>query len=136
MNPVLIDTSLWILVFKEGAPEGPMKEVQRIISEGSAATCGMIMLELLGGTRSLMEYRQLLEELQALHYLPETEPVWISASRLFFDLRRKGLTIPPTDILIASVALYHNYPLIHADHHFDLISKHTNLKSKMVVEFE
>ncbi|UCE17663.1 MAG: PIN domain nuclease [Gemmatimonadota bacterium] len=132
MSPVLIDTSLWILVFKEGAPEAPKKEVGRIISEGSAATCGMILVELLGGTRTPKEYVELLEELQALHYLPVTDRVWLSASRLSFELRRKGLTIPSTDVLIASVALNSKCLLLHSDHHFELISEHTNLKSHIV----
>ena len=132
MNPVLIDTSLWILVLREGAPEAPKKEVQRIVSDGSAATCGMILVELLGGTRTPKEFGELLEELQALHYLPVTDHVWLSASRLSFELRRKGLIVPTTDVLIASVALNSNCLLLHSDHHFELISKHTDLKSHIV----
>jgi predicted nucleic acid-binding protein len=132
MNPVLIDTSSWIVVFKEDAPEAGRKEVQRVISDGSAATCGMVMLGLLGGTRTPREYRELLEELQALHYLCETERVWLSACRLSFELRRKGVTAPSADILIASVALNHDCLLMHSDHHFDFISKHTDLKSQKV----
>jgi predicted nucleic acid-binding protein len=92
----------------------------------------MIMLELLGGTRTPREYQELEEELQALRFANENEKVWRSAWQLSFELRRKGLTIPSTDILIASVALQYGYHLLHADRHFELISKNTNLQTQMV----
>jgi predicted nucleic acid-binding protein len=43
-------------------------------------------------------------------------------------LHKKGITVPYTDILIASAALYSKATLLHADIHFDLIAKHTQLK--------
>lgn len=92
----------------------------------------MIMLELLGGTRTPKEYQELQEELQALRFAKENEQVWRSAWQLSFELRRKGLTIPSADILIASVALHYGYHLLHADQHFELIPKTAGLQTAMV----
>jgi predicted nucleic acid-binding protein len=45
-----------------------------------------------------------------------------------FDLRRKGLTIPYTNILIASAAIKEDMILLHADVHFDQVARHSTLK--------
>ena len=132
MNPVLIDISVWILVFQKDPPAAVADKVRKLIIDGKAATCGMIMLELLGGAKTSREYRELLEELQTLHYLGDSDQTWLSACRLSFTLRRKGLTIPSADIHIASLAIHYNFSLIHSDHHFDHIAKHSTLNSHRI----
>jgi predicted nucleic acid-binding protein len=54
--------------------------------------------------------------------------LWARAYELAFNLRRRGVTIPYTDILTAACALHANAIILHADAHFDLISKHFELK--------
>jgi len=49
------------------------------------------------------------------------------------SIRRKGVTIPYTDILIASTALAHEAILLHADAHFDLAAQITGLKVESFV---
>lgn len=132
MSLVLIDTSLWISVLKKGAPGNMIARIQGLLIDGTVASCGMVMLELLGDTRSPKEYRELKEELLSLHFLPVSTDIWLSACHLSFQLRRKGLTIPSTDILIAALALHNDVLIFHSDSHFDLISKHTKLKSEFV----
>ncbi|VAX37436.1 hypothetical protein MNBD_UNCLBAC01-1076, partial [hydrothermal vent metagenome] len=70
------------------------------------------------------EFYNLSEELAALHQLEFTPEIWAHASELGFSLRRKGLKIPNTDLLIAASSLIHQYPLWHRDKHFDLIAQH------------
>jgi predicted nucleic acid-binding protein len=53
--------------------------------------------------------------------------IWDKASLLVFNLRRKGITIPHTDILIAACAMSEGCVLLHADNHFDIIARHTDL---------
>jgi hypothetical protein len=45
----------------------------------------MVMLELLGGVRTERDYRELSEELRALHYLP-VEEGWPEAWQLSFPI--------------------------------------------------
>jgi predicted nucleic acid-binding protein len=40
-----------------------------------------------------------------------------------FNLRRKGVTVPYTDIMIAACAEKAEATILHADSHFDLISR-------------
>ena len=124
---VLIDTSAWIHALRKGGPLGPREAVGRVLAERRGATTGMVMLELLGGTRSRKEYQELFEDLRALHYLPVTDEMWTAACLLSHEIRRRGFHIPATDHLIASVAIANRCRLLHADRHFDLLAKHSRL---------
>jgi predicted nucleic acid-binding protein len=62
----------------------------------------------------------------------EIEPVEaaIGAADLYRELRKKGVTIKKSnDCLIAFYAIYFNIPILHNDSDFNLISKHTPLKT-------
>lgn len=127
---VLIDTSAWIIALRARKSQRAIKEVDAILAEGRAATSGVTMLELLSGARTEEEYTELLEDLSALHYLPTSKEIWSKSARMAFDLKRKGITIPTVDLVIASLAIDADCFLLHADVHFDLISKQTNLKTQ------
>ncbi len=96
-------------------------------------TFGMIRLEILGGTKTKGEFDRLKNRLEALNEIPADTELWERASELAFDLKRKGLTIPYTDILIASAAIRSKAILLHADSHFDIIVSHTELKVESYV---
>lgn len=133
MECVLIDTSAWILALRpDGSPEA-REEVRRLLESSRAATAGIVMLELLSGTRSQREFRELREELGALRLLDITSATWERAYRLGYDLRRAGLTIPSVDVLIAALALEHECSLLHADRHFDLIAEHHPLSVRSLL---
>lgn len=125
----MIDTSIWILSLRPGSKKEIEEEVSRIVIERRAATTGMIMLELLSGVSDAKMYRELLEDLQALHYLSVVEEVWNVSYGLGHGLRSKGVTVPSADLIIASIAIHNRVTLLHADKHFDLIARHSLLKT-------
>ncbi|MEW6203049.1 MAG: hypothetical protein AB1546_13815, partial [bacterium] len=84
------------------------------------------------GVRTEKQYKELFTDLKALHFIHITNGTWDASFWLGFDLRKKGLTIPATDILIATAAIESGCMVLHSDHHFDLISKHSNLTAKRV----
>ncbi len=49
--------------------------------------------------------------------------VWEAAVELARACRRKGVTLPATDLLIAACADYHSLGLLHHDRHFDEIAR-------------
>jgi hypothetical protein len=118
----LIDTSAWILALREGGPARGRDEIDRLIAGNRAATTGIIKLELLAGTRTEKEYKELKQDLESLVQLEVTSKTWESASYLAYGLRRKGITVPSADVLIVAIAAENGCNLIHADHHFDLIA--------------
>lgn len=124
---VLIDTSAWIHALRPTGLPRVRACVRDLLTEGRAATCEMIILELVGGTRTEQEYLELREELEALPQCPVTPAVWRSAYRLAYTLSRRGFTIPATDHLIASVVMTYACSLLHCDTHFDLLARHAGL---------
>ena len=134
IKPVLIDTSAWLFALrKEYVPE-IKNRVDHLLKENLVFTTGIIRLELLSGTRTKPEYQRLRSRLMALDNIVTDETIWDTAFDLAFNLRRKGLTVPNTDILIAACALYEDCILVHADNHFDLIAKHNNLQTESYVK--
>jgi predicted nucleic acid-binding protein len=102
--------------------------IDHLLKEDVVITTGMIKLELLGGTKTKSEFQRLKARLDALDTVQTDMQLWVRAYELAFNLRRGGLTIPYTDILIAACALHAKAIILHADAHFDLISKHVELK--------
>ena len=125
----LIDTSAWILGLKRNSSNQIKNILTEILDKDQSATTGIIILELLQGTRTKKEYTEILSDLSALHYFEVNKIIWEKASQLGFNLRRKGKTIPSTDLLIASIALHYDLILLHADNHFEQIQEHTHLKT-------
>lgn len=119
----LIDTSAWILALRKGGSQAAKEEVDRLIAEDQAATAGIIMLELLSGAITEKEYQELKEDLAALIQLEITAKTWEEASRLAYELRKKGVTVPSADVLIMTIAVEHGCTLLHADRHFDLMAE-------------
>ncbi|MCI2429482.1 PIN domain nuclease [Candidatus Acetothermia bacterium] len=130
---VLIDTSVWIAALRVGGPVVVRHEVEQLLAASRAATTPIVMLELLSGTRSSREFRELKEDLEALGQLELTPAVWERAYRLGCELRRAGLTVPIVDILIATLALEHGCMLLHADRHFEQIARHSPLRTRSLL---
>lgn len=124
---VLVDTSVWVLALRKTYIPVVKEKVERLLDEEYAAITPMITLELLGGTSSPKEFDRLRQRLEVLPQIPIDEVVWGEAARIEFNLRRHGLTVPYTDVLISSAALRSNVSLLHADKHYDLISDKTSL---------
>lgn len=79
----------------------------------------------------LKERDSLRIKLESLDVLPIKPAVWEQAYELGFSLRRKGLTIPTADLIIAALAIENNIFLVHHDEHFEMIVPcFPNLKTK------
>jgi len=130
---ILIDTSVWLFALRKDYIPEIKDRVAILLKENPVFTTGIINLEILSGTKSRSEYQRLKNRLEALEKIRTDEAVWDMACDLGYKLRRKGLTIPHTDILIAACALSEECVLLHADNHFDLIAKNVNLKVESYV---
>lgn len=133
-NLVLIDTSAWILALRPGNAR-VTERIDRLLAEDRGATTGIVILELLGGTKTLREFKELEKDMKSLHYFFTTEALWLKSSRLAFTLRKKGITVPATDVLVASLAVENGCLLFHVDSHFDLVAKHSNLEAENLLVY-
>jgi predicted nucleic acid-binding protein len=125
---VIVDTSGWVaFLARKGFPE-IKKAIASLLDEDRIATTGPIFLELIQGTRTQGEKEDTARRLHALHWLRVTDEHWHHASSLAFDLRRKGITVPAIDVLIATLSIDYDCELLHSDGDYDLIAKHSSLR--------
>lgn len=114
MAAVLADTSAIIEFFQPGGREDIRQEVGRLLDAGQLAICGIVVAELLQGVRE--------NERQPLLALIEEAQVWDlkledyeKAGELGNGLRRKGLKVPISDLIIAALALRMKAPVLTLD---------------------
>lgn len=116
---ILADTSVWIEFFKQRSGTGDRLEA--LILEGSIWVCGVVLFELVQGLKSDTERVKILGTVSHLPYVEMTPALWQKAGDLSSSIRKKGLTIPLSDILIAAVAIEHNLQIFTLDGHFEQI---------------
>lgn len=113
---MLVDTSAWIAFFRSTDPVASL--VDDVLRDASAAHCGVVELELRQGLRP-EERDDVLALIGATRRLSTEERDWAAAGDLLASLRRRGMTIPSTDGLIAHLALRHGAALVENDAHFE-----------------
>jgi predicted nucleic acid-binding protein len=119
---VLVDTSIWIEYFNK-PDSNAGKSLENLLKEGRVFLTGIILTELLQGAKIEKEFESILESMLALPFLETTLNTWIQAGRISFALRKKGITIPTTDLIIASLSLENNCKIFTLDLHFNKIPR-------------
>jgi hypothetical protein len=130
----LVDTSAWIFALRKNPFMPIMDRIEHLLELDVIYTFGMVRLEILGGVKTKDEFDRLKSRFESLYEIPADNELWESASKLAFSLQRKGLSIPYTDILIATAAIKSEATLLHADQHFDLISEKMSGGKELKVE--
>jgi len=128
-DSILVDTSAWILSFREtGNPK--LKEfMKEAIELDRVATTNFVILELLQGCKTAKEYDALKAQLDTLPLFAPDEIVWTIAYETGFSLRRKGITTPTVDILICSIAKRNELAILHHDEHIRIIARILGIES-------
>lgn len=128
---VLVDTSAWILSFKKGGNLKLKEFLKKTVRADLASTSPIIILELVQGCRTKEEQDALRIRLESLDVFSITKSIWERAYELAFLLRRKELTVPTVDLIIATIAIENNLLLLHQDRHFEIIaSTYPDLKTQ------
>lgn len=83
-----------------------------------ALVAGPVVFEVLQGTRSHDEFRTFRRILEGLPYLILGSSSWIAAAGVAAGLRRRGLSFPMTDVLLATLARERQCRLWSDDAHF------------------
>lgn len=127
---ILIDSSAWIEYLR--ATDSPTDRYLKQMLEGkqAIATTGVVMLEVLAGARDEPHARKLSRLLGSCTLLSAQEPSdHEAAAALYRSCRREGVTIRrPPDLLIATIAIRTDTPLLHLDADFDAIARHAPLR--------
>jgi len=118
---VLIDSSIWILALRAGAPGNLAGILGGLVGSGRARITEMVRLEIIGGARSSGELGEILSELEEVPCLKATTDQWHKAENMSLPLSRAGRRTAAADTLIAAVAVSYQVPLWHADRDFEQI---------------
>lgn len=120
---LLIDTSVWISLFRDRSGQ-VRQQLETLIANREVLLTRFTQLELLQGSLNEQEWDLLSTYLETQDYVELTNQSWQSAARIYFDLRRQGLTVrSPIDCCIAQAALENNLLLIHNDRDFEAIAQ-------------
>ena len=116
---VIVDTSI-LIDFLKGS-EKYAEEITSLLLKNRAITTGIIIAELLQGIKNPKEEQNISELMTAINTLEISTELWIKTGKLSSSLRKKGISLPLTDIAIATLALEFNLYVFTIDKHFEQI---------------
>lgn len=117
---IIVDTSVWIEYFNK--PDSSYGEsVEQLLRAGRVVGTGIVLTELLQGAKVKKEFDAILDSIIAIPFLETTLNTWVMAGEISYKLRRKGITIPTTDLIITSLSLEYNCLIFTLDPHFSKI---------------
>jgi predicted nucleic acid-binding protein len=123
----LVDTSVWVSYFREaGSKHGDL--IDELVDENRVHINGIVFVELLIGARDSEDVDRLSQALAGLKFVPSDRESFRSAGRNGQALKIKGISVPLSDIIIATDCIDHGLVLIESDKHYATISAHLPLK--------
>ncbi len=126
---ILVDSSAFIEYYRPSGNPRVRDAVAAAVASDQVAVNGIVRVEILGFAAGDEERRLLTSDFQAFHDLPLDRAAFDLACDLGFDLRRRGYTVPATDLVIAASALRGRAHLYHVDGHFDRIAELSDLEA-------
>ena len=127
---ILADTSAWVEYLRATGSPVHLHLRELVAGEGELATTEVVTMELLAGATTPEGVARLRRLLGRFDILPvEGLADYEAAAELYRRCRAGGETVrKPTDCLIAAVAMRHGATLLHRDHDFEVIARHTPLR--------
>ena len=120
---ILVDTSVWIHIFRDKTGKFVKAFKDKIGSENCVLS-RFNQLELLEGAKGEKEWELLADYLSTQYYLEADDSTWQAATRIYFELRRKEVNInSPVDCCIAQISMEHGAAQLHRDKNFEKISR-------------
>ena len=117
---IIIDTSVWIDFFNH--PQSLITlQLKTLLRNRRVILVGMVLAELLQGIKTHREARLVQQSLGKLPYLEMTRDDWQQAGELSASLRRKGTTLPLSDLVIGAMAIKAGLEIFTTDPHFKKI---------------
>ncbi len=119
-TPVLVDTSAWVTLLREGAGAAP--ELTAALEDGRVMTTGPVIAELLQGAREPARV-ELERRLGAVPFLSLGHRDWFIVGHVAAVLRGRGTPVDLSDIEIAAAASSFGVAVLTADRDFVTIAE-------------
>lgn len=126
---ILVDTSVWIEVFRARRP----LDLEGVLDFDDVVTCLPVIQEVLQGFGDERAYRRAREAMFSLPIVesPLAEGVFSEAVDLYRNARRTGLTVRSSvDCLIAACAIRHDLEVLHRDRDYAAIAEISALRHR------
>lgn len=124
---LLIDTSIWVKILRKNSEEFKQTLTEAIDGRDYYLS-RFTQTELLQGCLDEKEWSTLQSYLEVQDYIDPSIESWTAAARIYYDLRRQGITVRNTiDCCIAASAIEHELLLLHIDKDFEAIATGTPL---------
>ncbi|MGJ3242632.1 MAG: type II toxin-antitoxin system VapC family toxin [Opitutales bacterium] len=121
---VIVDTSVWIDLFK-GRESGPVAKLEQLLAEEvDVFTTGLIVQEVLSGIKSGKEREQVRTDLGHFILVMPTLDTHAHAAEIFGTCRKKGYTIRSiVDCLVAALAFEYDLEIHENDRDYRHIAQ-------------
>ncbi len=117
----LIDSSAWIEYLRPNGSKKVKDRVREVLEKDDAVTCGIVVVEILRGSKDNKIFNMLKETLLSLPQIPMNDEVIEKAAQWGYTLDRKGKTVSTTDLFIAAAAS-DKAVVLHVDSDFETIA--------------
>ncbi len=118
---VLVDSSIWIEASRRAGSLEVKVGLEGLLDAYEATLCSPVMHEVLGGARK-EERKQLNTDFSCLPYIRVQEADYLAAVRHTWKLRDAGITVPNSDVLIATIAVRLMCRVYAQDKHFEAMA--------------
>lgn len=118
-NKIFVDTCIWVEFFRSKSSKTDF--LGNLLINNAIWTSGIIAFELLQGVKSLAEKSKIKDALSGLNYVELSYDLWQKAAELSLTLKKKGVSIPLSDIIIAAIAIENGLQVLSYDKHFEQI---------------
>lgn len=127
---ILVDSSAWIAFFSPRSSRAKDLLDALLDEPWQLATTGLVLCEVLQGTRDDRARRIIESTLLALDLLPEPRvATYLAAARLYRSARVRGFTVRGTiDCVLAAQCIESGVAVFHVDRDFDTLARVSSLK--------
>lgn len=121
MSDILVDTSVWLEFFR--VKESPYaRTLDWLLEEERVCTTNLIKAEIIPGTGTQKQFRELKDYFDALSLVKEPASLWEDIMEVQFRLKRRGINgVSIPDLIIAVVAQANRKAIFTKDSDFELI---------------
>lgn len=118
-SPVLVDSCWYITQMRAG--RHPLRALEPIAHTRDIATCGIVRAEVARGIRDPAVLKKFQARWDVMLYVPMDNKLWKEVENLAWQLDRRGVVLPLTDIIIACCARRIGAVVLTFDKHFSRI---------------
>lgn len=126
---ILVDSSAFIEYYRPRGLPAIQNAVDKAVEADLVAVNGVIQVEVLGFASGQPSLRELRHDFGSFHWLEVERTDFDLATEIGLSLRKKGITVPAPDLIIAASAILADAVLYHADSHYDSLALHFDLKA-------